>query len=234
MRGRGRSNPGTDNAGWVRTDNFCSNLNQRAESNYHAKVGDGNYRIVGTSDLVPLMTFDFAGQPWACPQVQTEHLLLVYPRSRTILEDGSYEMVKALARERTVVAAGSEQLVVEVLARDEGKRCECEWACRSPPSDASFYASDAEDRLRSQWNAPSGAGYRIVKVDELSDSESPICIAKVMTHSTNWGNVRSIVEKTWSVDNRNATMFYLYTRTDPRALAKQRGDADMTYVASHN
>ena len=52
-----------------------------------------------------------------------------------------------------------------------------------------------------------------------------------MTHSTKWESMKSIVAGTWRVEKRNSIVFYVCTRTDPRALTKQRGDTDMIYVA---
>ena len=82
MKGQGCRNPGTDNEGWVRADNFCSYLNERAEQNYQAMVGDGNYWMIGINDVVSLLTLDFTGQPWAYAQVRTEHFVLVYPKKK--------------------------------------------------------------------------------------------------------------------------------------------------------
>ena len=95
MRGRGYSNPGSDNEFWVRTEYACSYVNDRAERNYRAKVGDGTYKMICISDIIALMTLDFSEQPWAYSRVRIEHLLMVYPKNKTSIGDETYEKLRS-------------------------------------------------------------------------------------------------------------------------------------------
>ena len=74
------------------------------------------------------MTLDFTGQPWAHSQARTEHMMMVYPKNKTIVGDGTYEPLRSLAQERTIVAAGNNPLLRCLLGMKKARRISTDWS----------------------------------------------------------------------------------------------------------